>query len=303
MTNPEEAFRLLTRFLIRATFAPVMDEKQRKNVDRNRRIGVGILGYHSWLVKNKIRYSEAPNNESVKLFFQRMKKIIDEEAKIYCSQLRIPECIKKTTIAPTGTIGNLAGCTTGCQSVFSKFYIRRVRYSDTDSQLVELAANGYKIEKDRYAANTSVVEYYCIDPIYDQVVDILRKDFIAKGHSEQEANGLAEQAAVDLIEDQSELSLEDVLATQRMLQKEFVDNAISITINVDSSKLSVAELKATLKHYLPELKGVTIFPEVSMPQTPLERLSWEQIMEKQFEGLTIERTQAEMICIGGCPIK
>jgi ribonucleoside-triphosphate reductase len=303
MDNPEEAFRLLTRFLIRATFAPVMDEKQRKNVDRNRRIGVGILGYHSWLVKNKIKYSDAPNKESVRLFFQRMKRIIDEEAKKYCSALRIPECIKKTTIAPTGTIGNLAGCTTGCQSVFSKFYIRRVRISDTDPLLKELEGKGYKIEKDRYAANTSVVEYYCVDPIYDQVVEVLKKEYLAQGMPEAKANGLAQEAAVEIIEDQSELTLEDVLATQRMLQKEFVDNAISITINVDSTKLSKEELKATLKHYLPDLKGVTIFPEVSMPQTPLERLSWEELMQKEIEGYKIERTQAEMVCIGGCPIK
>lgn len=301
--DPAEAFRLVTRFLIRATFAKISDERQLANVQRNRRIGVGFLGYHSWLVKNKVKYSEAPNNEAVKSFFQKMKKIIDEEARSYASKLRIPEPIKKTTLAPTGSIGNLAGCTTGCQSVFSKFYIRRMRLSDSDNLVQELAAKGYKIEKDLYAANTSVVEYYCVDPIYDQVVSILKKDYLAKGDSEAKAQGLAELQAVELIEDQYELNLEDVLATQRMLQKEYVDNAISITINVDSTKQDKEELKATLRHYLPDLKGVTIFPEVSMAQTPLERITWEELMQKQAEGKTIERTQAEMICVGGCPIK
>jgi adenosylcobalamin-dependent ribonucleoside-triphosphate reductase len=301
--DPAEAFRLMTRFLIRATFAKITDSRQYANVQRNRRIGVGFLGYHSWLVKNKIKYSDAPTNDTIKGFFRKMYSIIDAEAKRYCSQLRIPECIKKTTLAPTGSIGNLAGCTTGCQSVFSKFYIRRVRYSDSDPLLPELKAKGYKIEKDLYAANTSVVEYYCVDPIYDEVVEILKKDFMAKGEPELKAQGLAEILAVDLIEDQSELALEDVLSTQRMLQKEFVDNAISITVNVNSSTVNKDELRTTLKHYLPDLKGVTIFPEVSMSQTPLERLTWEELMEKQTEGNTIERTQAEMICQGACPIK
>lgn len=303
VVDPAEAFRLMTRFLIRATFAKITDKRQLENVQRNRRIGVGFLGYHSWLVKNKIKYSEAPNNESVRLFFQKMKKIIDEEAKRYCSQLRIPECIKKTTLAPTGSIGNVAGCTTGCQSVFSKFYTRRVRYSNSDDILETLKMRGLPIEKDLYAANTSVVSYYCVDPLYDQVVEILKKDFISKGNSEAKAQGLAESLANELIEDQSELSIEDVLSTQRMLQKEFVDNAISITVNLDSNLIDKETFRTTLKHYLPDLKGVTVFPEVSMAQTPLERMTYEQLMQKQIEGYTIERTQAEMICVGGCPIK
>ncbi len=301
--NPEEAFRLLTRFLIRATFAPVMDDKQRRNVDRNRRIGVGFLGYHSWLVKNKIKYSDAPSNENVKSFFRRMYRVVDEEAKHYCHQLRIPECIKKTTIAPTGTIGNLAGCTTGCQSVFSKFYIRRVRLANTDPLLEELKERGYNIVPDVYAANTSVVEYYCVDPIYDQVVESLKKDYLSQGDHEAKATGKAKLEAVELIEDQSEITLEDVLATQRMLQKEFVDNAISITVNLDTNRYSKEDIKASLKHYLPDLKGVTIFPEVSMPLTPLERLSWETLTEKEMEGYPIERSQAEMTCLTGCPVK
>lgn len=301
--DPVEAFRLMTRFLIRATFAKISDEKQLANVERNRRIGVGFLGYHSWLVKNKIKYSDAPTNESVRAFFRKMYATIDAEAKRYCSQLRIPECIKKTTIAPTGTVGNLAGCTTGCQSVFSKFYIRRVRLSNSDPLVSELKDKGYTIEKDLYAANTSVVEYYCIDPIYDQVVEVFKKEFLARGDHAIKATGLATNAAVELIEDQSELTIEDVLATQRMLQKEFVDNAISITVNIDSNKISKEELKTTLKHYLPDLKGVTVFPEVSMAQTPLERLTWEELLQKEANGALVERSQAEMICIGGCPVR
>lgn len=300
--NPEEAFRLITRFLIRATFAKISDDRQRQNVERNRRIGVGILGYHSWLVKNKIKYSEAPNNEKIRDFFKRMKRIIDEEARNYCSQLRIPECVKKTVIAPTGTIGNLAGSTTGCQPLFSKFYIRRVRFSNTDEILQNLKEK-YTIESDLYAANTSVVNYLCVDPLYDQVVDLLKKENMLDGHSNAKAQGLAENEATELIEDQYELSLTDFLATQRMLQKEFVDNAISITINVDPSKVTKEDIKSTLKHYLPDLKGITLFPELTMPQTPFERITYDELLQAIIEGREIERAQPEMICVGGCPVK
>lgn len=302
--DPGEAFRLVTRFLIRATFSKVADSRQKENVTRNRRIGVGFLGYHNWLVKSKIRYSDAPSNDKVRSFFRSMYQIIDTEAKRYCSQLRIPECIKKTTVAPTGTTGNLAGCTTGCQSTFSKMYIRRVRLANSDQLLPKLKKLGYNVVPDIYAANTSVVEYVCIDPIYEQAIDIFKAENLAEGNSETEARSMAQVLAADLIEDQDELSIEDVLATQRMLQKEFVDNSISITVNVNKSKYNKEELKTILRHFLPDLKGLTIFPEVSMPLSPLERITLDELLAREAEGYPIEKSQAEMNCGPmGCPIR
>lgn len=302
--TPDESFRLVTRFLVRATFAKVSDERQKKNVERNRRIGVGFTGYHNWLCAQKIKFSDAANKQEVVKFFQEMYSIVDKEAKKYCSDLRIVECIKKTTIAPTGSVSQLAGCTTGCQPVFSKFYIRRVRYSDTDDQLKELAGRGYKIEKDMYAANTSIVEFICADPIYENTLNMLKADYIQEGKTPEEAEALAKEEAIDLIEDQNEIKLEDFLANQRMLQKEYADNAISITINLDPGNTSVDEIKSVLRHYLPDLKGVTLFPEKGMPQSPYERLTYEKFLELSDQGKNFEVGQAEQECLNGaCPIR
>src|SRR5690606_4979807 len=57
-----KAHELMTRFLIRATFAPVSDPKSREVLDRNRRIGVGHLGVASYLAMRGIQYSEAPSS-------------------------------------------------------------------------------------------------------------------------------------------------------------------------------------------------------------------------------------------------
>jgi ribonucleoside-triphosphate reductase len=255
-------------------------------------------------VKKKVKYSDAPTNEKVRSFFRSMYKIVDAEAKRFCHQLRIPESVKKTTVAPTGSVGNLAGCTTGCQSTFSKLYIRRMRLSNSDPLLEDLKKRGYNIVPDIYAANTSVVEYICYDPIYEQAIQMYKEEFLKEGDHEAKAIGRAIEAAAELVEDQEDLSIEDVLATQRMLQTEFVDNSISITVNVDREKYSKSELKSTLRHFLGDLKGLTIFPETSMPLSPLQRITLEELREFEMKGYPIEKSQAEMTCGPmGCPIK
>lgn len=304
ITHPVEAFRLMTRFLIRATFARVSDPRQLENVERNRRIGVGILGYHAWLVKNKIKYSDAPNNPDVKNFLRNIYNVIAETAREYCHNLRIPECVKKTTIAPTGTIGLVSGTTTGCQSVFSKYYIRRVRYGNNAPIIEKLKDSKHRCVPCQYAANTTVVDYVCVDPLYDQVFSICRQENLDKGLLEDDADFFAEEEANELIEDQYDLKLEDVLATQRMLQKEFADNAISITINVDPKQYTKEDFANILKHYLPDLKGLTVFPEFSMEQTPFERITKERLRDYEEAGYPIDRGQAEIKCSAvGCPIK
>lgn len=302
--HPEEAFRLMARFLLRATFAPVVDENQKKNVERNRRIGVGFFGYHNWLAKNGIKYSDAPNNEEVRKFFRRMKKVVDETSAQYAHDLRIPAPVKRTTIAPTGSISTLPGDCSAAQCNFAKALIRRVRYSNTDPELAKKRAEGYNIEPDMYAANTSVVSFVQIDPIYDEVKFLKEKELIAQGKSRKEAHELASAWANEIIEDQTELAIEEVLATQKMLQKEYVDNSISFTINVNPSLQAPDFVKNTLRHYLPDLKGVTIFPEWSMPQSPLERISFEEFKSFEERGYPIERSQVEIACASGvCPVK
>ena len=126
----EEAFRLITRFLIRATFAPQASERVEAGVQRNRRIGVGFLGYHTWLALHGIRYSEAPETEWVRERLKRWYHVVSQTARSYASDLRIPEPIKKTAIAPTGTTGTLVGVSTGIQPVFAPYYIQRITYAN-----------------------------------------------------------------------------------------------------------------------------------------------------------------------------
>ena len=59
-----EAHRLITRFLMRATYGDVNDPKSGSGARkrRNRRIGVGHFGVQGFWAKLGVRYSDIPGN-------------------------------------------------------------------------------------------------------------------------------------------------------------------------------------------------------------------------------------------------
>jgi ribonucleoside-diphosphate reductase alpha chain len=89
--------------------------------DKNRRIGLGVMGLHEWLLLNGQRYE--PN------------EVLGEYLDIYASNTPIAregagrwdlsEPVKCRAIAPTGTIGIVAETTTGIEPIFCTAYKRR----------------------------------------------------------------------------------------------------------------------------------------------------------------------------------
>lgn len=279
------AHQLMTRFLIRATFGDVNDDKQADRLSKNRRIGVGHFGVQGFLAKNGIRYSEAPDNEDVRSLLQGLYQVVRDTARDYAFELRIPEPVKVTTVAPTGTIAKLAGRTEGIHPIFSRYFIRRVRFSLIDpaqrDQALEFAAQGYKVEDDLWAPETVVVEFPTKEALVAEVEDM--------GYP------------ADIVESADEISFEDMLKFQALYQTCYADNAVSFTINVLPGSVSVERVQELLGEYLPVLKGTTIFPDLSRPQSPYERMT-----EAEYE-LSQNKSIADGVdenCAGGaCPVK
>ena len=68
--------------------------------------------------------------------------------------------------------------------------------------------------------------------------------------------------------------------------------------------MSPFEFEQALIQYLPQLKGTTIFPDLSRPQSPFERIPdgvYEVIGEVM--GAHDEVGQAIEDCIGACPVR
>lgn len=293
------AHRLMTRFLIRATFGDISNPKTREIVDRNRRIGVGHFGFAGFLAKRGIPFSDSHHEAILDRSMNRvciwgelqdMYSVVHNAAYEYSHELRIPVPVKLTTVAPTGTIAKLAGRTEGIHPPYAKYFIRRIRYSTVDPRQAESISRfeqlGYDVEDDIYTPNTVVVSF----PTKESLVE------------ELEELGISE----DILESVDEISLEDMLNVQKMYQVYYADNAVSFTVNVPKGQYSNAEVAEALLPFLPSLKGTTMMVDESRLQAPYERIS-----KAEFEYLAlgpsgmyeVSDSVDENCTTGACPVR
>jgi ribonucleoside-triphosphate reductase (thioredoxin) len=276
-----EAFRLMARWLIRATFSDIPQPRQRKVVDANRRIGVGFVGYHAWIALNGIKYSESWKSMWVKDKLASCHMAVRVEAKKYAEQLGIPVPAKNTALAPNGTGVLLIGTTASGQAMIAPWYKRLVRYSSMDPELQVKKNEGYECFTDPDARNTEIITYWCEDPLVAKV----------------RASGFD----VEELEGQYEVPFEDSLRVQAMLQEQYADNAVSFTVNLLPEKMpGETAMEETLMLLLPRLKGTTIFVDRSRKNAPIQ-----PVTKAQFDSYAgrKETLQVEEECRGGCPIK
>lgn len=282
------AHELMTRFLMRATYGDVNDPKQADVLARNRRIGVGHLGVASFLAMRGIKYSEAADSDEFAALLEEMADIVEITAQHFAHQLRIPVPVKTRTVAPTGTIAKMPGVSEGIHPIFSKYFIRRIRFSDIDpdqfNQALQCASKGYHIEPCQYAPNTTVVEI----PTKDSLLEAVEK-----------IHGT--EAAEQIVQSAADLTLDDMLRMQELYQSLWADNAVSYTANVDPGKYTVSALMDTLIRFGGKLKGVTVFPEMSRPQAPYERITKEQF--EAFEATQTSDGVDEECASGACPVR
>ncbi|QFG04627.1 ribonucleotide reductase [Mycobacterium phage Keziacharles14] len=279
------AHRLMTRFLIRATFSPVADPKSREVLDRNRRIGVGHLGVASYLALTGRKYSKAPGDKHFTKFLREMAAEVDLAASEYAHDLRIPVPVKKRTIAPTGTVAKMPGVSEGIHPIFSKYFKRRIRFNQHSdyAALADLVNQGYEVEDDLFAPNTAVVTIPTKDTLVQAVVDRYGRD------------------GEEIVESAADLTLNELLAFQALYQTCWADNAVSFTANVDPETYTPDDVWLTLTKFAGLIKGSTIFPEQSFPQAPYERITKQEY--ESAAAKAVEDGVDEDCANGACPIK
>jgi ribonucleotide reductase alpha subunit len=281
VSEMKEAFRLMTRWLIRATFSDIAQPRQRTVIERNRRIGVGFLGFHAWLARNGVKYSECYKEEWVMNLLAEMKKVVLAESASYSQQLDIPEPVKHTTLAPTGTVALMPGTTSSGQCMMAPWYKRLVRYSSMDPELAVKKLEGYEVFDDPDAKNTEIVVYWCEDPLTAKVR--------AAGFDVGE-----------ILEGQYDVGFYDSLQVQKMLQRVWADNSVSYTINLPANfEMSEDVMEDYLMEALPHLKGTTVFPNKSRKNSPFQPITKDEF---EFYQGRKEVFQVEDECRGGCPM-
>ena len=238
---------------------PAVDKARTKN----RRLGLGLMGLHEWLLKHGKRYGADSELEEYLKIYATATKVAAKWAK----EWKLSRPVKTRAIAPNGTIGIVAETTTGIEPIFCVAYKRRYLKDD-------------------------VLHYqYVIDPTAKRLIE----------------SGIDP----DAIEDAYTLA-EDVerrVAFQAWVQG-YVDHAISSTINLPAWGTPLND-EGTLKpfgemliKYLPQLRGITCYPDGSRGGQPLTRVKYATACKhegQEFSEVVIEQADAcEITKAGSC---
>jgi ribonucleoside-diphosphate reductase alpha chain len=240
-----EAVRDAALFLTAGSlYSDVSYDKVADVRDKNRRLGLGIIGVHEFCMQNGVRYGTNDSFELLDPYMRQYARAL-EFANDWQDRLRVSRSVAATAIAPNGTIGILAESTPSADPmpVASK---KRVVITASPSGDIH---------------TTHVV----IDPV---------------------ARRLHEQGVpAELIEDVFTIDYERRIAMQAYIQC-FVDQAVSSTINIDRQLFEQSDQRDfgnTLMRYLPQLRGVTAYPDGARPGQPIQPIPFEYALEHEGE--------------------
>jgi ribonucleoside-triphosphate reductase (thioredoxin) len=208
---------------------------------KNRRIGVSQSGIIQAFRKHGRREMLKWSDESY--------KHLRELDKIFSDWMAIPTSKKITTVKPSGTVSLLCGATPGIHYPENKYYIRRIRFSNTSELIPILREAGYKIEDDVYdsGGKTLVVEF----PVEEQFYEKSKYD----------------------------VTLWEQLENTAQYQQYWADNAVSNTITFQENEKK--DLPRALELYETRLKSASFLPlgTHSYEQAPYEAITKEQYIE------------------------
>src|SRR2546426_1692323 len=253
----ERVVRLAVRFLddvIEMNPYPlaVIDE----TVKANRRIGLGIMGWADLLFTMAIPYD---SQEAIKLADRLMafvkEKSHDQSAKladergtftnwdrsIYRNE-RPMRNSTVTTIAPTGTISMIAGCSSGVEPIFALAFEHRVKQPDGERVLTFVNETFERIAKEQ--------GFYS---------DALMQEIVKRG-SLHGIRGLPERAS-EVFKTSHEIGFEWHVRHQAAFQRS-TDNGVSKTINLPNSASDEDVARAYRLAWELGCLGITVFRDV-----------------------------------------
>ncbi len=119
----KDVVALASKFLVCGTLrADLPYAKVYEVRNKNRRLGLGLMGVAEWLLQRGLRYEVNDElREWLKVYRDESKRAADE----HCDRFFISRPVAYRAIAPTGSIGILAGTTTGIEPLFAVAYKRR----------------------------------------------------------------------------------------------------------------------------------------------------------------------------------
>lgn len=163
LSEMRELVELSVLFLMAGTkYSHVPYFEVEKIRDKNRRLGLGLMGLHEWLLVRGKKYG--PDEELAE--YLEIYKKSGEIADLFADRYGLSRPIKTRAIAPTGTIGIIAETTTGIEPIFCAAMKRRYLSGNNEwkyeyiidptvKRLLELGVNIDNIE-DAYSLSSDL---------------------------------------------------------------------------------------------------------------------------------------------------
>ena len=244
---------LASKFLVCGTLrADLPYDKVYKVREKNRRLGLGLMGLHEWLLKRGSGYEVTPElHEWLKVYETESEKSANE----HCDRFYISRPVAYRAIAPTGSIGILAGTTTGIEPLFAVAYKRRYLTEGT---------------KWKY-------EY-----VVDGTADLLIREYGIKPENIQSALDLSTDYEKRIkfqadIQDYVDMSISSTINLPSWGSKE-------------NNPDRVTAFGETLARYAARLRGFTCYPDGSRGGQPLTSVPYEEALKHKdviYEELDI----------------
>jgi ribonucleoside-diphosphate reductase alpha chain len=252
-----DVVNLASKFLVCGTVrADLPYDKVKQVREKNRRLGLGLMGIHEWLLKKNYQYEVVPE---LKEWLQVYKDESERSANEHCDRLYINRPVAYRAIAPTGSIGILAGTTTGIEPLFAVAYKRRY--------LTEGTRWKYEYVVD-HTADTLIREYG-VNP------DKIDTAYSMSGDYEKRIKFQAD------VQDYVDMSISSTINLP----------AWGTDGNNDSN---VGRFAETLAKYAPRLRGFTCYPDGSRGGQPLTEVPYGEALG--HKGVVYEENDS---CKGG----
>lgn len=243
-----ELVALGTKFLVCGTLEADLPYRKVHDVrTKNRRLGLGLMGVHEWLLKRGYRYEM---NDELREWLEVYRDVSESTGNLLCDTMGISRPVAFRAIAPTGTIGILAGTTTGIEPVYAVAYKRRYLTGGTQWNYEYVVDNTARILVD------SGIDPSSIETAIDLAQDPKRR--IQFQADVQDYVDMAISSTLNLPEWGSE-------------------------VNNESKVQHMAKIVA---NYAPRLRGLTFYPDGSRGGQPLVPCDYYEAIEN--EGTVFE---------------
>lgn len=234
---------LATKFLLCGTLVADMPyDKVQEVREKNRRLGLGLMGIHEWLIQRGSKYEVTPELHQ---WLSVYRGTSDATSRSFANGLGVSVPVANRAIAPTGTIGMLAGTTTGIEPVYAVAYKRRYLTNGTRWK--------YQYAVDHTAQG--LIEQYGVKP--DDI-----------------------ESAVDLA-----YNYERRIKFQAEVQDYVdmaISSTINLPSS-DDHGIDSKDFALVLAKYAPRLRGFTAYPDGARGGQPLTRVDYHDAVEKLGE--------------------